>query len=197
MKKIIFFPILILIAAISSVWANTRSNLTNTDSYDILQHTLPESIYCSLKNKQIIFYSFGHYGYSWSLIAKIDSTYHAYSGRIDYSGKVVLNHSSESMPFDTTKLFNHNEALLSWGFDTIATEAIKMKGLIRTPYIPLRADLVVFNSEGTIIFNSEDATAFAGKDSVNFNKKFQKLCLIMRWLSDARIREYIPPSAIY
>lgn len=197
MKKILFFLPLIIFFTIFSIWANPISNLPNTDSCSIIQQSLPDSLYSILKNKPIIFYSRGHYGYSWSLIAKIDSTYRVYSGRVSYSGDIELNETSESIPFDTTKLFIHNTALLSWGFDSIFIEAINMKKVNRTPHVTLYTNLSVFNSDGLNIFSSDDAIAFAGGDSLIFNKKFHKLGLIMWWLLDSRIREYIPDSIIY
>lgn len=197
MKKILFFFTLIIVLTVFSVWANQTPNLVNADSCGILKHTLPDSLYTILKNKPIIFYSRGHYGYFWSLIARVDSTYQVYSGQVSYSGERYLNEISESDPSDTTKLFIHNNAILSWGFDTIAYEAMNMSKVNRTPYVSLWTDLSIFKCDGVNIFSSDGATAFSGKDSIAFNNKFHKLCLIMWWLADSRIREYIPDSAIY
>lgn len=199
MKKILVLPTLIMVLCLFSVLGNPTPNLTNTESESggILKHVLPDSLYTILKNIPIIFYANGHYGYSWSLIAKIDSTYQVYSGRVDYFGEHYLNDISESIPFDTTKLFIHNNAIISWGFDSISDEAINMEKVNRSPNVTLWTDLSVFNSNGVNIFSSDNAISFAGGDSKGFNEKFHKLCLIMRWLSDSRIRKYIPDSAIY
>lgn len=64
-------------------------------------------------------------------------------------------------------------------------------------YVTFYKDISVIDSEGKTVFSSDDATAYSGPDSVSFNKKFQRLSLIMYWLSNAKIREYIPDSAIY
>ncbi|MDE7153573.1 MAG: hypothetical protein K2O00_03900 [Muribaculaceae bacterium] len=197
MKKLLFLPTLIIVLSIFSVLGTPVQNLNSAESENILKRSLPDSLYTKLKNRPIIFYSSGHYGYSWSLIARIDSTYQIYCGRVSYTGDQNNNETSESIPFDTTKLIIHNNAILSWGFDSISVEATNMEKVYRSNYITLCTDLYVFNSNGVNIFNSGDAISFAGRDSIGFNEKFQKLCLIMMWLSDSRIRKYIPDSAIY
>lgn len=145
----------------------------------------------------MIFYSTGHYGYSWSLIAMIDSSYHIYSGRVSYTGDPNHNDIPESTPFDTTKLLINNNTIISWGFDSIYSQAINMKKVYRKQYVTFGTDLSVFNSFGENTFNSDNAISFAGDDSLTFNEKFHKLCLIMWWLSDSKIREHIPDSVIY
>lgn len=196
MQKI-FLSTLIIVSIVFTIWANPTPNLTNTDSCAILKRTLPDSLYNILKKRPIIFYTRGHYGYDWSLIARMDSTCSIYSGRISYSGDLYIDKIPEGLPFDTTKLISHNNALLSWAFDSISVQAADMKKVNRTPFVTLWTDLSVFNSDGENIFNSDNAIAFAGVDSLVFNEKFNKLCLIMWWLADSRIREYIPDSAIY
>lgn len=197
MKKILFLPTLLIGLIVFSVLGNPTPHLTNNESGRILKQTLPDSLYSALKKRPMIFYSNGHYGYSWSLIARIDSTYHVYSGRVGYTGDHNHNENSESITFDTTKLFINNNEILSWGFDSISTEAINMKKVYRTQYVTFWSDLSVFNSFGENTFNSDNAISFAGGDSLVFNKKFHKLCLIMWWLSDSKIREHIPDSVIY
>ncbi|MDE6277107.1 MAG: hypothetical protein K2M06_03270 [Muribaculaceae bacterium] len=197
MKKIIFLFTLIIVLIELTFWANPIQNLTNINSGAFFKHASLDSLYTTLKNRPIIFYSRGHYGYGWSLIARMDSTYSIYSGHVSYSGEFYIDKTPEGLPFDTTKLISVNSALLSWAFDSISVQAVNMKKVNRTPYLSLWTDLSVFNSDSENIFNSDNAVAFAGKDSLAFNKKFNKLCLIMWWLSDSRIREYIPDSAIY
>lgn len=197
MKKIIIIPILLIFSFLFSILANSMSNLSNTTSSNILQQILPDSLYTLLKDRPVIYYSYGHYGYSWSLIARIDSTYRIYSGRVGYTGDKYLDKISDSVPFDTTKFIIHINNLLSWGFDTISAEAINMKKVHRTSDFTLYTDLSGFNSDGVNVFNSDDAIAFSGGDSTIFNAKFNKLCLIMWWLSNSRIRKYIPDSTIY
>ena len=197
MKKIHILPLLIIVLSVISVLGNSIPALSNSGSSSILKQILPDSLCILLKNRPIIFYSSGHYGYSWSLIARNDSTYQVYSGRVDYSGDCFLNEISGSAHFDTTILFIHNEAILSWGFDSISVEVANMRKVDRTPFVTIWTDLSVFDSNGENIFSSDNAISFAGSDSVAFNKKYQKLSLIMRWISDPRIREYIPDSVIY
>lgn len=197
MKKLL---ILIALALSMSLMAGNSGASSDSDKGNIVNrlcHALPDSIYSFLKNRPMIFYSYGHYGYSWSLIAKMDSDYKAFSGRVDYLGRCHFNERSESNAFDSTLLFSQNRALLSWGFDSIQTEAGRMKKIKNETYVTFYKDISVIGSEGKTVFSSDDATAYSGPDSVSFNKKFQKLSLIMYWLSNAEIREYIPDSAIY
>lgn len=199
MKKILlFFPTLIIVLSVISVFGKPMPTSANSESSSVLKRVLPDSLYIMLKNRPTIFYSSGHHGYSWSLIARMDSTYQVYSGRVLGSGDCYINEFSGSDRFDTTKLFITNNAILSWGFDTISAEVINMKKVYREPFITIWTDLSVFNSNGENVFSSDNAISFAGIDSVTFNKKYHKLCLIMWWISsDERIREFIPDSAIY
>lgn len=168
-----------------------------TKSEDFLCSVLDDSIYIIVKDKPMIFYSYGHYGYSWSLIAQTDSCFRAFSGRVDYGGKRHISTPDETNQFDTTLLFSRNRALLYWGLDTIPTEVNKMERVNRKQYVTFYSDLSVINSDGSIVFSSDNAVAYSGPDSTEFNKKYDKLRLIMRWLSDPYIRQYIPVSAIY
>lgn len=197
MKKILFFIAAILYVTLSSASGKPISDQDNINSENILYRSLPDSLYSLLKNKSVIFYSYGHYGYSWSLIALIDGNYRTFSGRVGYLGDRHLSVMTESSRFDTTRLFSQNHALLSWGFDTISTEVRYMKKVRRQPYATSYSDLSVIDPEGKIVFNSDDAIAYSGPDSLGFNNKLNKLCLIMRWLSDAGFRQLIPDSLIY
>lgn len=197
MKKITCLPIILVFFSIFSILANTKSNLSSITSNDILQQILPDSLCTLLKGRPMIYYSCGHYGYSWSLIARIDCTYQIYSGRVGYSGDQYLDKTSESISFDTTRLITQNKDLLSWGCDTISGEAIQMKRVRRTSYVTLYENLSVFNSDGVNVFNSDGAIGFSGEDSIIFNTKFNKLRLIMWWLSSSKIRKHIPELTIY
>lgn len=192
MKKNIIFPIVSILFLLFSFLANPMSNSTN----DILKEILPDSLHTLLKGRPMIYYSYGHYGYTWSIIAKTDSTYRIYSGDVDYMGNLHFHKISETDSFDTTKLIIHSNALLSWGFDSISSEAIKMKR-VSGPYYPIYYDLSIFNSDGVNVFDSPQNVTFSGEDSINFNKKFDKLCTIMWWVSNSEIRKYIPDSIIY
>lgn len=180
-----------------SAFDNPTPNLNNDESVDILRQSLPDSLYTLLKNKPVIFYCYGHYGYSWSMIVKFDSIYNIYSGRVGYLGGRYLNKKNESISIDTLRLISNNRSLISWGLDTISTEAICMRKVQREVFVTFSADLSVFNADGINTFRSDDAIAYSGPDSICFNKKYEKLCLIMRWLSDSKIRPYLPDSVIY
>ena len=176
---------------------NVASNFNKCNEDEISRNVLPDSVYSLLKGKSVIFYSYGHHGYSWSLIAKMDSGYQAFSGRVGYGGENHFNKPTDSNQFNTTLLFSKNHALFSWGLDTIAHEIKSMKKISRETYVTFYTNLSIINSDGVNVFNSDDAVAYSGPDSLCFNKKYHKLCLIMYWLSNTNIRQYIPDSVIY
>lgn len=197
MKKIFLIIAVFFCLTLSLPSRNPVSDFNECNRDEILRQSLTDSLYSLLKGKPVIFYSYGHYGYSWSLIAKMDSAYQAFSGRVGYGGERHFSKPTESNQFDTTHLFFKNRALFSWGLDTIASEIKSMTKISREPYVTFYTNLSIINSEGVNVFNSDDAVAYSGPDSLCFNKKYHKLCLIMRWLSDTNIRQYIPDSDIY
>ena len=197
MKKILFVIAAFLCITLSLKSSSVASDVNKCNQDEILRDVLPDSVYLLLKGKSVIFYSYGHYGYSWSLIAKMDSGYQTFSGRVGYDGERHFNKPTESNQFDTTLLFSKNHALFSWGLDTIASEIKSMKKVSREPYVTFYTNLSIINSDGVNVFNSDDAVAYSGPDSLFFNEKYHKLCLIMRWISDTNIRQYIPDSVIY
>lgn len=189
MKKILVLILVALCIDFSFVFGLSKSDSDNDNAENIVCRSLPDTVYSLLKNKPVIFYSYGHYGYSWSLIAKTDSVYRAFSGGVDYGGGIHVNDSSESDQFDTTLLFSKYRNLLSWGFDTLSSEVSNMKKVKRKQYVTFYTNLSVINSDGISMFSSDDAVAYSGPDSVEFNKKFHKLGLIMWWISSSKIRQ--------
>ena len=149
------------------------------------------------ENRPVIFYSYGHYGYSWSLLTKFDKDIRAFSGRTTYLGDKLLTEASDSNQFDSIGLFSSNEALISWGFDSIGIEGLKMKAIKPKHYVSANENLSVIDSDGLCVFDSDNASAFSGPDSLEFNKKFHKLCLLMRWLSEPEIKPFIPKKLIF
>ena len=198
MKKLIICPILILSISLFSVLANPNSSLSNNAYYKVTaQKVLPDSLFILIKDKPIIYYYRGHNSHTWSLLVKTDSSYRIYSGISNYYGVQYYDRISDSTSFDTLKLLSLNEALLSWGLDTMPAEAINMEKVHWPQYFPIYTSLSVFNAEGVEEFDSDDAIAFSGGDSITFNTKFHKLSLIMWWLSAPKIRPYIPEELIF
>ena len=71
MRKLLFVITTILGVALLSALERPISKLDNINSENILYKSLPDSLYSLIKHKSEIFYAYGHYGYSWSLIAMI------------------------------------------------------------------------------------------------------------------------------
>lgn len=180
-----------------SAYRNPKPYSKNNPNESPISGILPDTILLLVENRPIIFYSYGHYGYSWALVTKIDNNIQAFSGRTFYSGDKLLTEPSKLNQFDSTDFFSANEALISWGFDSIDSEGLKMRSIKREHYVSVNENLSVINTDGVCVFDSDDAQAFSGPDSLEFNKKFHKLCLQMRWLSEPEIRPFIPKSAIF
>lgn len=197
MKTILIIIAVFLCMTLSSVLGESTSGFNNENSDDFLRQSLPDSVYSLVRGNPVIFYSYGHYGYSWSIIAKMDSGYQAFSGRVGYGGDYHFNEPAENNQIDTTLLFSKNQNLFSWGLDTISSSINIMRKISSEHHVTYYTYLYVVNSAGLNIFSSDNAVAYSGPDSLSFNKKFHKLCLIMRWLSDSNIRKYIPDSVIY
>lgn len=193
-----FIVVLICLAVSSVAGENTADLECASMAPDFkLKRILPDSLDYLVKDRQVILYTYGHYGYSWAMITRIDSVFQAFSGRVSYGGKTALTTPCESNKIDSARLFSANRDLLLWGFDTMPTELSKMKEVKSERYVTFYRELLAYDSEGINVFNSNDAIAYSGPDSMIVNQKFHKLCLMMRWLSDTMLRQYIPESEIY
>lgn len=197
MKKLLLFIIGIVFLSMAATSTPPKSDLDDSNSDDILCQILPDSIYTLVKNKPSLLYSYGHYGYSWSLITKIDNRFLAFSGRVNYSGDHFITEPTEVNRFDSILLFSKYRNLLNWGLDTISTEINKMKISRLGPYTTMYTDLTCYNSDGIRTFNSAGNVTFSGPDSLEFNHKFHKICLLMWWISSYEIRKCIPDSVIF
>ena len=174
--------------------------MANSEDYSansLIYNILPDTIVPLVENRPMLLYCYGHYGYSWSLVTKIEKEFRVFSGRVNYIGEQILRENTISNKNDSIKFFSANEDLLSWGFDSIAIESSKMKPDKGKHFVTVYESLYVIDSMGKCVFDSDNAQQFLGPDSVEFNKKFHKLSLIMWWLSDSSIRKYIPDSAIF
>ena len=58
------------------------------------------TVYSFVKNESFLLYTYGHYGYSWSILIREDSNMKAYSGRVDYSGNVYFAGHDKNNRFD-------------------------------------------------------------------------------------------------
>lgn len=195
MRKIVLIIGLSVCFILSWAYKNPSYNEDNSDMA-LLYRILPDSIHSMLHNKPILFYSYGHYGYSWAIATKTEDNIRVFSGRVSYSGDCYLENPRGRNRFDSAAFFLANKSLLSWGIDSISTESLTMKPIKCDSCISIHSILSVIDSCGKTVFNSDNTIAFSGPDSLKFNNKFHKLCLIMRWLSDPEIRPYITDSMI-
>ena len=195
--KTLFTVICIFICCfIISAYRDQSPDSYNDSTLSPLYGFVPDTILSLVEDKPALFYSCGHYGYSWALITKQNKDIRALSGRVNYSGKKSLTDQFDFNQIDSIKLFSSNEALISWGFDSIAKKVLKMRPIKREHYVTIYENLLLMNSEGVVVFDSNDAQVFSGPDSLEFNHNFHKLCLLMRWLAEPEIRQYISNDVI-
>lgn len=192
MRVFTLISFLIISIIVSSHNDIPKSDSSNLSCMAYLHDALPDSIYQTINNNPFIFFSYGHHGYSWSLVTRIDYRYKAFSGRVGYNGDKHLTPSTIVNEFDSVLFFLANKSVFEWGIDTIASEAVEMKGNELEYYVPIYDNLSIIDSNGACIFNSSNTPNFSGPDSLKFNESYHKLMLLMRWLSDPGIREYFP-----
>lgn len=176
-----------------------KSTVYSVDNKTIsfLQKILPDSVYSFVKNKSFLLYTYGHYGCSWSILIREDSNIKAYSGRVDYSGNVYFAGQDKNNRFDSIAFFEENKSLIFWGLDTLRYDALKMLPVNDKAYTSIRETLYVINSDGEILFQPVDGVAFSESDDVDLNYKYNKLCLIMKWLAEPEIRKYLPDTLVF
>lgn len=190
MKKLLLI-ILFIWVAISSV-CMPESQMSDNSSTRILREILPDSVYLSFKNKPMIFFSYGHYGYSWSIISVGFDDFTTCSGKVGYHGESTLVEQSEAIQIDSVLFFSENSKLILWGVDSLSVKAAEMTPLKRDTFMTIYSFLSIIDSDGKETFNSDDAIGFSGPDSLEFNHNFHRLWLIMYWLAEPNIRRCIP-----
>lgn len=115
MRKILIVFGIFICCLMISAYRNPTIYFNNNLIDSELSLTIPDSILLLVENRPIIFYSYGHYGYSWSLLTKLDNDIKAFSGRTTYSGNKLSAELSENNKFDSIELFSANERLITWG----------------------------------------------------------------------------------
>lgn len=102
MNKIFYFiATLLVLSAVSVIGATPKENSNYLRTKAILRSALPDSFYSEVENRPVLFYSYGHYGYTWSIITKIDNDFRAMSGKVDYRGAKRLIEPSADNSFDS------------------------------------------------------------------------------------------------
>ncbi len=172
-------------------------------SYDVIPNLQIRNLYDpdsqrnisldSSENKPIILFVQGHRSQIWSAIVKDDDRFHAMSGKGNPHGNYTITDPSDSNTFDTVGLFAKYRQLILWGFDSLPSEAQRMK-VIRGEYNPFSAWLNVISTDSLHNYQQVTNVTFAGPDSVVFNDKFNALCVLMYWLAKPFFRAYTSDS---
>lgn len=170
---------------------------TNPKSCNVAELKLLDCLDSSIKNSPKILYTYGHYGFSWSMVVKKDTTLQTFTGRIDYLGNSCLTENLTCNQFDSIRSFSKYKTLIQWGIDTLPNEINQMKAIGQEYSGLTNSNLLILDSIGETVFNSNGNITFSGPDSLSFNSKLHHLRLIMRWLSCPQIRHYIPDSIIF
>ncbi len=192
MKKLLVLAVGVASMALSIASSKPISNSDNGEADWLFSQILPDSLLYLVKDRPLLLYSFGHYGYSWGIVTKTDSGFHTFCGRVDYVGNRFIRTSEENGQFDTIPFFSAHKDIFLWGMDTMPAEAKRMNVIKNETGVTFYSDLSVIDSKGEIVFKINDNVTFSGPDSVVFNNKFYRLCVIMRWLSDPCLRSYVP-----
>lgn len=194
MRKIFVFIIGIACLSLSATLSIGDIDCTNSQ----LTYVLPDSIALLLQNQPSLFYSYGHYGYSWSIITVVNHDFRTYSGRVSYIGEKAITSTRTEDKFDSTLFFNNNKRLLLWALDTMPFTAQKMTPIYGSHTNSMYTELTIYRPKSKDSFHVDNnVICFAGPDSVVFNHNYHRLCLILRWLSAPNMRKYILDSLIY
>lgn len=162
-------------------------------SLNSIYRTSSDSLNSIIMDGQKILYMSGDRAHIWSLVLKENNGFKIISGRIDEFGKNNFYEQTGSYVIDTIGFLSAYDEILSWGLDSLPTQSQTMKAVYRKGYWPFYTSLSIVRQDSTE-FDSRDAIAFSGIDSVAFNKKFNNLTGIMRWLAQPQIRVYTPDS---
>ena len=178
-----------------SSYDKTVSNTDNSEYINLIYKDMPDSVSKMLEGRPLLYYSYGHRGYHWSVLTRNGDNFITFSGRVSYMGDKYFTEPVESIRFDTAELFDANKTLISWGLDTLPEEGKRMKPIEPAPFL-FGSNLIVIDSNGNKVFDTDRYLTFSGPDSLEFNVKCDKLSFLMQWLSTPELRKYVPESAI-
>ena len=191
MKKLLLFFVFIIGLTMAADCDKTVSKSENTFEKEWLRRVLPDSIYFKIENRPLIIHSYGHHGYSWTIISRIDTDYCAYVGRVHGDSEFVRPMSSKNKY--SLAFFSTFAPLMSWGFDSLLSQVSKMEPLEgKTMFAGYSESLKLIDSCGKCVFESKNSQSFSGPDSVAFNKNIHALEFIMMWLSSPELQQTLP-----
>lgn len=142
----------------------------------------------SISSNNYIFCCTGHHGVIWSLITFDSAEIRFYNGTTRH-----YIDTSYTVPLDTLLFIKDNVKTITWGYDSLAIAAKSMRPLERTEYSPFYNELYVIK-DGKMFFRLNNAISYAGQDSIGFNRKLNRLKLLMLGLAAPSLRPYLPSS---
>ena len=183
----------IIIAFMLFLSAFFCSTLSANDDYAVGQEQLwiqsiLEKHDESISSNNYIFYCTGHHGVIWSLITFDSAEIRFYNGTTRH-----YIDTSYTVPLDTLLFIKDNVKTITWGYDSLAIAAKSMRPLERTEYSPFYNELYVIK-DGKMLFRLNNAISYAGQDSIGFNRKLNRLKLLMLGLAAPSLRPYLPSS---
>lgn len=190
---IIAFSSLIPCRVISPYVYCSENPLKHTELSDFL----PDTLAYRYQNHPYILFHIGHYGYSWSLIVKINDKFHIHNGKVSYTGDKLIDETNNTHSFDSAKFISSNRYIINWAIDSLHWQSVGMTPQYPAEYLPISSSLEIHTKNNASIFNSDNAIGYRGPDSIGFNNRFHHICLLMRWLAIPELRQYIPESNIY
>lgn len=170
---------------------------SSTSGKRLLQEVLPRSLQIKYNKSPYIFFSIGHRGYSWSIVANIDGQLSFISGEVNCSGEKIVRSQVFDNKSDSLNFIASNKDLL-WGvFNTISH--CSDETIVHKPktYNPIHSNISIFNSNGNMTFNYEGA--IHSNDSLNDCpfKEVARIRLLMLWLAMPDIRQYLSTKDIF
>ena len=162
---------------------------------------LKDSLYQILNNNPTIYYqnqTDHSSSVDCSILTRVNGSYMIFKSGFDTRRRKKY-WSVRKIKFDiadSSAFFSANKAIIDWGLDSLLEEALNMSPIDIQNTRSVKDSISVLNDWNKKPLTTRKAVIFSGPDSIEFNRKYHKICLIMRWFSDDNLRTYLPDSII-
>lgn len=200
MKKILLLIFVFLCFCFSAAQYRNSSSSCDYKMKTRMYILLEDSLYQILNNNPTIYYqnqTDHSSSVDCSILTRVNGSYMIFISSFDtrrskrYWGGVKRINFDKA---DSSAFFSANKAIIDWGLDSLSGEALIMSRInIKNPR-SIKDSISVLTDWNKKPFTTRKAVIFSGPDSIEFNRKYHKICLIMRWFSDDNLRTYLPDS---
>jgi hypothetical protein len=182
----LFLFMLFVTAQFVTAQPTTADNSTRDEQTAWIQSLLSEQGE-SIKGNDYLFYSTGHHGIIWSLIASDSSGIHLYNGTTRARIEQETSELTDSLSF-----IKNNIKTISWGFDSLANASQSFSAVKDKVYNPIYNQIYVIKNGNTVFSYLDTKDRYVGPDSTNFNSKLGRLSYLLFWLASPSTRPYLP-----